>query len=134
MVAGMHHNFARWAVSGDERGSKRTNATFSLIRFCADGAMTARVLTISGLLVVHANSSIDQVQGQLRVMSEYSGCVHEMEYGCSIAAARTSARQSRCIRFSYRAKHKGQCLECELPIVVGQQCIETTRDRNLHAD
>ena len=51
------------------------------------------------------------------------------------AAAKTSVGQSpEGVKFSYSAKYEGQCPECDLPIAIGQQCVKTTEDWNLHAD
>jgi hypothetical protein len=68
-------------------------------------------------------------------VSEDSECIHGMEYGCSICSGKdVRRRESEGIEYSYRAKYEGQCPGCDLPIVVGQQCVKTTRGRNLHAD
>jgi hypothetical protein len=70
-------------------------------------------------------------------MSEDIECVHGMEYGCSICSGKDRASkraEAEEVEFGYRAKYEGQCPECDLPIVVGQQCVKTTKDRNLHAD
>jgi hypothetical protein len=60
-------------------------------------------------------------------MNEDVECIHGMEYGCSICGSKEVRRaEPEGVRFSYRAKYEGQCPECDLPIVRGQQCIKTT--------
>ena len=59
-----------------------------------------------------------------------------MEYGCSICSGKDRASkraEAEEVAFGYRAKYDGQRPECDLPIVAGQQCVKTTRERNLHA-
>ena len=66
-------------------------------------------------------------------MSEDTEWVHGMEYGCSIRSGKDVKRpEAEGIEYGYRAKYEGQCPECNLPIVMGQQCVKTTRGRNLH--
>jgi hypothetical protein len=68
-------------------------------------------------------------------MREASECVHGMEYGCSICSGKDVRRPTvEEVRFSYRAKYHGHCAECDLPIAIGQQCVKTTKERNLHED
>ena len=60
-------------------------------------------------------------------------CIHGMEFGCSICSGKDSKRlEPEEIDFSYRAKYDGQCPGCNLPIAPGQQCVKTTKGRNLH--
>jgi hypothetical protein len=84
--------------------------------------------TTSGPLPIeHVDPQIVRISGahgQQCVMSEDTECVHGMEYGCSICSGKDVRRpESEGIQFSYRAKYGGQCPACDLPIVVGQQCI-----------
>jgi hypothetical protein len=58
-----------------------------------------------------------------------------MEYGCSICNGKDVRRpEPEAVAFSYRAKYDDQCPECDLPIVVGQQSVKTTKGRNIHAE
>jgi hypothetical protein len=69
-------------------------------------------------------------------MSEDVECIHGMEFGCSICSGKDVrlSEPEEVMKFTYRAKHEGQCPECDLPIVPGQQCVKTTKQRYLHAD
>ena len=68
-------------------------------------------------------------------MSEDVECIHGMEFGCSICSGKDVKRpEPEETKFTYRAKYDGQCPECYLPIAVGQECVKTTRERNLHVE